>query len=423
MRRFVFEEQELDCDQVRVFVRLKFGWLSWVVKIFRIEFISQKMTLRVTCEKGNFKELSVIIEIHPHSVDACEMIEKVEFLVLMPFMFRAYQERLSEQKMKAFFAYRQETIKKDLDVFDQYLTQDRKKILVSGANGLIGRDLVAFLRGMGHQVYVLTRKKEAGDTVFYDDKTGEIDQAKLEGFDTVIHLRGQSVFCRWSKRKKNEIIRSRVESTKKLAHHLALLSHPPKTFLCASAVGYYGGRGEEVLQEKSSCGSGFFLSELTQEWEQATQILVRKNIRVVHLRFGIVLTMRGGALPKIVTPIKYGLAGSFGEGQHWQSWITLDDAVGAISHCIFHEQIAGPVNIVSPNPIRNRDLTSEIASYYGKQPGPKVPTFMVRLFAGQMGEELLLSSTRVIPAVLLQTGFRFRYPTIQDALHRLLRPV
>ncbi len=416
--------EELEANQVRYSQKVKFGVFKWSRFKFRVLFDHQKTSIRVILEKGPFRVFHLNIELRAHSIDAVEMVERIEYLIKMPLFFRDKRERKKELWIRNFFNYYHETLSKELDFFGQYRKIEMKKILISGASGMIGRNLGLFLQRMGHRVFYLTRNREdKEDVVFFDDKTGEVDQSKLEGFDIVVHLRGKGILGRWTKRRKNEMVRSRIDSTKKLAHHLALLANPPKVFLSASAVGYYGDCGEQVVDEKSEVGAGFFLSELVNQWEAATQILVRKNVRVVYLRFGMVLSMQGGALPDMVWPVKWGIAGSLGDGNHWQSWISLDDAVAAISHCIFSNEIAGAVNIVAPYPVRNAEMAKSIADHFNKQLGPKVPTALIRAIAGQMGEEVLLSSTRAVPSVLSNTGFRFRYPTIKEALKRLLRPL
>lgn len=375
-------------------------------------------------EKGKIKKFTLTVEIRPHSHDACEMVERIEYLIKWPWLFPKLRDARYVKLLKAFFAYRHETILKDLEFSQEYDAPKRQRILISGAKGLVGRNLRIFLESMGHEVHSLTRKRTNNKwDVYFDDKTGEVDQEKLEGFDAIVHLRGKSVIGRWSLSKKKEMTRSRVDSTKKLAHILVLLRNPPKVFLCASATGFYGDRGREKLDEKSEPGQGAFLTELTMHWEEASKILIRNNIRVVHLRFGMIFSMSGGALLRMVWPIRFGLAGTLGDGKQYVSWIALDDAISAITHCIFRKEIAGPVNVVSPNPITNLELSKAIADYYHRPLGPKVHAGIIRLFTAEMGDELLLSSARCVPTVLINSGFRFRYPTIREALVRSLVPI
>ena len=421
-------EQELAGHQIRVTQKLQHMGFWWFKVIMRIQFDHQRFLLRVTEESKLFKMFSLNIEFRPHSGDACEIVERMEFIAKWPFFFRSAREKIIEKKVRVFFNFHHEAIIKDLEFAEQYGQEQygngkKKKILISGANGMIGRFLEAFLESLGHEVHQLTRfRSKREKTVFFDDKTGEVDLKKLEGFDAVIHLRGKNVLGRWTQRMKNEMTRSRVNSTKKLCHHLAALSSPPKVFLCASALGYYGDRGSELLDEKSERGSGSFLSELTKNWEDASKNLIRKDIRVVHLRFGLVLGMQGGALARFMWPIRLGLAGCLGDGKQYQSWISIDDAASAITHCMLRNDIAGAVNIVAPNPVKNIELSRAVADHFGKPLGPKVPPRLVRLFAGNMGDELMLSSTRCHSNVLKETKFRFRYSTIKEALKHLLPP-
>ncbi len=416
------EEEEIEGGQRRITYRRKSLFGSALVR-FRLFFDSHKKTFKLDAENGIFKKFSVSVEIRPHSNDSCEIIQRVEFQLRHAWFFPERRIKKHERYFRFHFDHRFETISKDLEFSNSYDVPKGQRILISGAKGLVGRNLRIFLESMGHQVYSLTRKRTNGQwDVYFNDKTGEVDLEKLEGFDAVIHLRGKNVATRWSQKVKNELVRSRVESTKKLSHHLALLNSPPKVFLCASAVGIYGDRGEEVLDEKSEPGQGSFLSELVREWEDSCKVLIRKNIRVVNLRFAMILSMAGGALPKMVWPIRLGLAGALGDGRQYYSPIAIDDAISAIVHCMFKEEIAGPVNICGPNPTTNYEFSQKIADFYNKPLGPRVPVIMIRLLTAEMGDEIMLASTRCIPKVLLNSGFRFRYSTVKEALERTLVP-
>ncbi len=418
----VISEEELEGNQIRFVYLLKSLFCSRKV-VFRLLIDSQKNVFRITQEKGPVKRFALKVELRPHSIDACEVTERIEFSLKNSWFFRNLREKRYAKFLKAFFSFRHETMLKDLEFHQEYNTATKKRVLISGVNGLIGGNLKIFLECMGHEVHTLTRNRSTlKKTVFFDDRTGEVEIKKLENFDAVIHLRGQKVFARWTEKKKKEITRSRVDATKKLVHHLASLSHPPKVFIQSSAIGIYGDRGSEKLDEKSECGERSFLSNLTKTWEESSKMLIRKNIRVVHLRFGLVLSMNGGALPQLVWPIRLGVSGALGDGKQYVSWITLDDTISSIIHCMFHNEIAGPVNVVSPSPITNREISTAIANYYKRQLGPKVPASIIRLVTAEMGDELLLSSSRCYPNVLNDTGFRFRYPVIKEALNRILKP-
>ncbi len=295
------------------------------------------------------------------------------------------------------------------------------KILVSGSTGLIGSSLIPLLESRRHQVYRLVRSKPHPGDIFWDPAENRLDAAHLEGFDAVIHLAGDPIAeGRWTEEKKARIRDSRVKGTRLLSESLAKLSNPPKTLLCASAVGYYGHRGEESLHEGSAAGSGFF-ADVGKAWEAAADPARGKGIRVVHLRFGIVLTPTGGALKKMLPPFRLGLGGSFGSGRQYMSWIELEDALSAIYHTLMTHDLEGPVNIVSPLPLTNRDFSHTLGRELGLPVLFRIPAFAVRLLFGEMADEALLASTRAEPRKLLDSGFKFRYNALDTALKNILR--
>ncbi len=296
------------------------------------------------------------------------------------------------------------------------------KILVTGSSGLVGTALVRFLAAGGYDVVRLVRSGTAapGATLLWDPGAGLLDPAGLEGLDGVVHLAGDNISSgRWSRAKKERIRRSRVEGTRLLSETLSRLSRPPKTLVCASAIGYYGSRGSEILTEESAPGSGF-LSEVCRDWEAAAEIAVGRGIRVVHLRFGVVLSASGGALARMLVPFRLGAGGVVGGGAQYISWISLDDAVGAILHSLATRALRGAVNAVTPAPVTNREFTRILGAVLGRPTLLPVPAFAVRLALGEMADALLLSSARVEPARLLATGYRFRHPDLEAALRHLL---
>jgi uncharacterized protein (TIGR01777 family) len=247
-----------------------------------------------------------------------------------------------------------------------------------------------------------------------------LDPALVSGFEAVIHLAGEAVAGRWTEAKKRSIRESRVHGTKNLATALAQTTAPPRIFISASAIGFYGNRGDEVLTESSSAGQGF-LPEVCQEWETATQIGSRAGIRIVNLRLGLVLSSKGGALEKMLTPFRLGLGGKIGSGQQWWSWIHIDDIVGAVHQCLENKGISGPVNMVAPNPVRNSEFTQILASVLRRPSFLSVPAFAARLaFGKQAAEELLLNSARVDPAKLRESGYSFRLAELRAALEDLV---
>jgi uncharacterized protein (TIGR01777 family) len=296
------------------------------------------------------------------------------------------------------------------------------RILISGASGLIGTALIASLSKADHEIIRLTRPgRPAGpDAIVWDPSADTIDQARLEEFDVVVHLAGENVAGgRWSRAKKERIRNSRVDGTSLLANGLKGLKKPPKVFVMASATGYYGSRGDEELPESSAPGSGL-LADVTREWEAATDVLASTSTRVVKLRIGIVLASKGGALSKMLLPFKLGLGGKFGSGRQYMSWIAMDDLIGIIHHIIANESLSGPVNAVSPMPVTNREFTKTLGLVLRRPTIAAVPSFVLRLAVGEMADEMLLLSARVIPQKLAESGYVFLYPDLEKALRFVL---
>ncbi|MFQ5723173.1 MAG: TIGR01777 family oxidoreductase [Terriglobia bacterium] len=293
------------------------------------------------------------------------------------------------------------------------------KIGVSGSSGLVGSALVPFLTASGHQVVRLVRSKPNPDEVYWSPAEGRLDASGLEGLEAVVHLAGENITGRWTPAKKARIRDSRVQGTQLLAGTLAELPQPPKVLVCASAIGYYGDRGEEVLREGSPPGSNF-LAAVCQAWEAASQPAAQKGIRVVSLRIGVVLSPRGGALGKMLLPFKLGVGGKIGSGRQYLSWIAIDDLVGVIHHALTTESLQGPVNTVAPQAVTNLEFTKTLGRVLGRPTLLPLPAFAARLAFGQMADELLLASARVEPARLKASGYVFRTPDLEGALRHLL---
>jgi uncharacterized protein (TIGR01777 family) len=257
------------------------------------------------------------------------------------------------------------------------------------------------------------------EEVFWDPLAPE-SPASVSGFDAVLHLAGESVVGRWTGEKKKAIRESRVQGTRNLASALAQSEAKPRVLICASAVGFYGNRGEEVLSEESPSGEGF-LPEVCREWEDATRIAAEAGIRTVNIRIGLVLSAKGGALAKMLTPFKLGLGGRIGSGRQWWSWIHVDDIVGGVHHAMRTEALAGPVNLVAQNAVRNAEFTKVLASVLRRPAIFPVPEFAVRLaFGVQAAEEMLLASQRIEPGKLTANGYAFRFRELRAALEDLL---
>ena len=293
------------------------------------------------------------------------------------------------------------------------------RILISGASGPIGTALVASFGPLGIEVVRLARgaARNAGQVSW--DPLAPLSPAAVSGFDAVVHLAGESVVGRWTAEKKKAIRDSRVLGTRHLVAALAQAEVKPRVLVCASAVGFYGDRGDELLREESPSGQGF-LPEVCREWEDASRIAGDAGIRTVNIRIGLVLSAKGGALAKLLTPFKLGLGGRIGSGQQWWSWIHVDDIVGGIHHAMRSESLAGAVNLVAPNPVRNAEFTRVLASVLGRPAFFPVPEFALRMAFGKMAAgELLLSSQRTEPGKLLAEGYEFRFRELRGALANL----
>ena len=296
-------------------------------------------------------------------------------------------------------------------------------ILLTGSHGLIASALIPVLTGRGHHVVRLVRPPAPGgpDRVVWDPASGAIDPRSLEGMDAVIHLAGEPIpAVRWTAAKKARIYTSRVRGTRLLAETLAGLSRRPGLLACASAVGYYGDRGDEILGEESAPGTTF-LAGVCREWEAAADPARQAGIRVVHLRNANVLTPKGGYLAPLLPLFRFGLGGRLGSGRQSLSWIAIDDWIEAATHVLGSESLQGPVNMGAPAPVTNREFTRTLGRVL-RRPAPFVaPAFALRLVMGELGGELL-QSARMHPAKLLESGYAFRYPELEGALRHLLLP-
>ena len=291
-------------------------------------------------------------------------------------------------------------------------------ILISGSSGFIGSALTAGLEQAGHAVVRMVRSGPTGaPAVFWNPPAEQIDGRALgmHSLDAVVHLAGENIVGRWTPAKRAAIRESRVVGTRLLCTTVATIPRPPRVLLTASATGYYGDRGDELLTEASRPGKGF-LADVCRDWEQATEPAERVGIRVVHMRLGAVLSPEGGVLARLRQVFRLGLGGRLGSGRQWVSWVALADVLGAVEHLLAHEELRGPVNVVAPQPLSNREFTQTLARVMHRPAVLPVPRWVLRLAYGQAADETLLASARVLPEALTRSGYAFQFPTLEPAL-------
>lgn len=296
------------------------------------------------------------------------------------------------------------------------------KILIAGASGFVGSELVPFLTHAGCEVKKLVRKNTdlASDEISWDPEKGIVNESELEGFDAMINLAGDSISQgRWTEKKKKSILESRINATRTLSNAIQRIKKPPKIFINASAVGYYGSRGDSILTEDSQSGTGF-LAHVCEEWEAAALPIASKNVRLMNTRFGMILSANGGALAKMLIPFKFGLGGVIGSGNQYISWITLDEVLGIIYHILNTDTLAGPVNVATPNPVTNSTFTKTLGKVLSRPTFLTMPATVAQLVFGEMADELLLASQRVSCEKLIGSGYQFCQPQLEQALQQLL---
>ncbi|OLD42293.1 MAG: TIGR01777 family protein [Gemmatimonadetes bacterium 13_1_40CM_2_70_7] len=294
------------------------------------------------------------------------------------------------------------------------------RIVLSGASGLIGSALVPFLAARGHEVVRLVRRPPAAREARWDPAAREIDRAALERADAVVHLSGENILGRWTAAKRAAIRSSRVDTTRFLAETIAGLARRPATLVAASAIGYYGDRGDEPVTEDTPPGTGF-MAELCRDWEAASDPAREARVRVVRARIGLVLTPSGGSLERLLPFFRWGLGGPIGRGRQWWSWIAVDDLLRLFAFALERDSLGGPVNVTSPEPVRNAEFARVLGRVLHRPAVLPVPPVALRVLYGEAADEVLLTGQRVLPARALQAGFGFTFAALEPALRHLLR--
>ena len=358
-----------------------------------------------------------------------KLIDKIDYKLPFGTVGKTFGGAFAEQKIKQMFAYRRNITKNDLVSQSKY-SGSQLNIAVTGGSGLIGSQLKPYLTTAGHSVENIVRGRPQNGELSWnlENKT----MSNLSGKDVVVHLAGEPISkplggmipLPWTKWKRNEILRSRVEGTKLISEHIASLNNPPKVMICASAVGYYGDRGEDLLSESEESGDDYF-SHVVSEWEKAAQPAIDAGIRVVFLRIAPVMSPLGGALQVLGNAARLGSSPPVAGGKQWWSWISLDDVVDVIYHSIINEKLSGPVNVASPNPVRQKEWASTLAKVIWGRFGPltgliPVPGFVLKTLLGEFGDVLALSSIKIDSSKLLDSGYKFRFENLEDCFRHLL---
>ncbi len=410
--RLVREEGDFANRKVELEVRrgpVRFSW-----KLFHSEVVDGEL-FRDEQESGPFKSWR-----HTHRFDdapdgGCIITDEIEWELPSGGLAHGLTTSRVQAELTRLFRFRRRRIAHDLSRHLEDRKHPKMRIAITGSTGLIGSALSAFLRNGGHEVVPIIRTP-GGEGIFWDPIGGMIDYAKLEGLDAVVHLAGEPISgARWTDAKKKAIRESRVRGTALIAGALARLQRPPKVLVSGSAVGYYGKRGEELLKETDSAGKGF-LAQVCREWESSAAPAAKAGIRTVILRTGMVLSPQGGALGTMLLPFKIGLGGRLGSGRQYVSWIDLDDLVGLVLYALRTPTLRGPVNATAPHPVTNVAFTDALGRVLHRPTILPVPSLAIRVLFGEMGTELLLNGSRVVPEAARQSGFNFLLPELEESL-------
>ena len=365
--------------------------------------------------------------IHQHLFEpvgpaAARYTDRIEFAPPFGTLGAAAGMWVARPRVERMLAYRHAMLRDDLARHARFQDQDPMHVAVTGASGLLGSALAPFLTTGGHRVTPVTRRAKPSDAIRWDPSSGAIDVSAFEGLDAVVHLAGEPIGVRWTADRKRRIRASRADGTRLLAEALAGLKRPPRVLVAASAIGIYGDRGDEVLPEEATPTgpSSDFLVEVGREWEAATEPARAAGIRVVNLRFGIVLTPAGGALGRMLPPFRAGIGGPLGGGKQWVSWISVDDAIGALHHSLLTGDLSGPVNAVAPEPVTSRTFATTLGRVLHRPAILPAPAPALRLAFGEMADTALLGSQRVSSSRLVAAGYSFRHPRLEAALRHVL---
>jgi hypothetical protein len=396
-------------------VRTPLGRNRWVSELFDVD------PPRQFCDRqleGPFARWEHAHRFEPADNDRFIMDDQIDYTLPMGPIGALLGGRMVRRRLGRMFRFRHARLRQDLLRHQPWADRVPMRVAITGSSGLIGSRLSDFLRSGGHEVIPIVRHAPEPGTrqVQWNVTGGTIDSAGLEGVDAVVHLAGENIAAgRWNDAQKQRIRDSREKGTRLLSETLAKLNDPPKMLICASAVGYYGDRGDELLTEDAPPGEGF-LPEVAMAWERAAEAARDAGLRVVHMRIGVVVAGDGGALGRMLTPFKLGLGGRIGTGRQWMSWIAIEDLVGAMHFAMMNDKMAGAFNAVAPQSVRNVEFVRTLGRVLRRPTIAPLPGFMVKLLMGQMGQDLLLAGTRADGGKLADAGFGFLLPDLEDAM-------
>ncbi len=406
-------------DGARVRLRTGRGWLAAHWDLEHRDYVAGRQ-FRDVLRAGPFARWEHTHRFTPTTGGRCLLEDEIVYTLPLGPLGRLAAGHV-RRRLARLFRYRHDTVAADLALHAAGAHRPRLTVAVSGASGLIGRTLCALLSTAGHRVIRLVRGQPRGpDEAAWDPACGLPDAAALRGVEAVIHLAGENIASgRWTAARLDRIRRSRVDGTRTLLTALRGLPQPPHTILCASAVGFFAHRDDEELTERSPRGTGL-LADICEAWESAAAASAPPEARLVLLRFGVVLSPAGGMLRSLLPVFRLGLGGRVGSGRQYLSWISIDDAAGAVAHALLDERVRGPVNIVAPTPVTNAELAETLGRVLGRPAVLPAPPTALRLAVGRMADELILASIRARPTVLLETGYHFRHARVEAALRHVL---
>ena len=404
-------------DGARVTLEVHAGPIPTTWRLTHRDYIVNRQ-FRDVMESGPFAEWTHTHSFAPDGPNASTLVDEIVYALPLGAIGEAVGGAYAASTLKRVFSYRHAITTGDIARHAQFAHKPRMRVAITGASGLIGTQLAAFLTTGGHEVLRIGRGAVVPGKVdiAWDPKRGTLDPRALEGVDAVVHLAGAPIAERWSAAHRADIRSSRVEGTSLLAHTLAQLTRRPSVLVSGSAIGIYGSRGDELLDERSALGSGY-LAEVGRAWEGATEAAEKAGIRVVHIRTGIVQGAAGGALGKQLPLFKAGIGARLGDGKQWVSPIALDDEIGAIHFAIMRDDIRGPVNLVAPTAVTNGEYARVLADVLHRPLLASAPAFVLRAILGsEMADQTVLASQRVEPGVLQAAGFEFRHPDLAGML-------